>query len=255
MRTRTCILSLIFILALCVVCAISTATADITSVTNLGDGSAEVRWDSNDDYRVLLVWKTGEDFDADFEKYGYYWLPTPADKNRMTVYYTAPGQSYWVLTQNYGSGFTRPFPYDVGRASNFNEWNTPPKMSVFGLKTRNTAGQISDIEYFLASDLEDTGSYDSYGLEYRVIWPDQRKARTFLWQFVIELPDGYRQVFYQEITDLPKGGGWWWNVTYAAVEDFFHTIKDMRGEVPVGQYRFSLYWNGQHACSSEFRVR
>lgn len=253
MRRKHFLTVFLIVLVLCM--AASSALASVTNVTGLGDGSAEVRWDSNDDGKLLFVWKTGDDYNADFTRYGYFWLKTPDDKSRMTVYDMAPGQSYWVLTENYGTGFTTPVAYDVGRAPNFNEWSNPPKMSNFGLKMRDTAGQITDIEYFLASDLENLDSYNSYGLMYRVTWPDQRKARTFLWQFVLELPDGYRYVYYQEITDLPQGGGWWWNVNYAPVEEMFHLIYQMRGEVPVGQYRFALYWNGQHACSSDFWVR
>ena len=254
MRIRTCILSLIFILALCMVCAISTATADITSVTDLGDGSAEVRWDSNDDTQLHFIRKTGEDFESDLNNYGYFWIPTEEGKNRMTVYIMAPGQSYWVRTMNSGSGFTTPWAYNVGRAPNFSEFSHPPKFSLFELKTKNSAGKMTDTDYFLASDLENENNYDSYGIRFRVTWPDLAKPRTYLWQFVLQLPDGERFVQYHKIVNMPVGG-YFWRSDYTALENDFYRINNMRREVPVGQYKWSLYWNGQHVASCDFWVR
>ena len=100
MRRRTYILYFLFILTLCMAFAVSSALAEITDVKSNGDGSLEVRWDGNNDYRLVLVRKTGDDFDYDHNTYGYRWLDLEGN-GRMTVYYTAPGQSYWITTMNY----------------------------------------------------------------------------------------------------------------------------------------------------------
>lgn len=253
MRFRTIFLSFLFILTLCLVLTISSALADVTGVYGMGDGSAEVYWNSNDDEKVLFVYKTGEDFQADFDRYGYFWLSTDG-KSKMMVYIMAPGQSYWVLTENTGSGFTTPYAYNVGRASNYNEFKNAPTFNKFFLKMRSANGSKSDVDYFIASDLENENSYDSYGLMYWITWPQLRTARTYLWQFVLELPDGYRYVLWQGVYELPVGG-YFWREDYLAIEDAFHLIYNMRNEVPRGRYTVSLYWDGQHVCSQNFMVR
>ena len=254
MRFRTIFLSFLFILTLCLVLTISTAMASVTDVTDMGDGSVVVRWDSNDDYRLVIVWKTGNDYDAEMSRYGYYWLPLDEGKNRQTVYIFAPGQSYWVQTLNWGSGFTTPVEYNAGRAYNFNEFSHPPKFSLFELKMRDSAGKMSNVDYFLASDLEDPNNYNSYGVRFQFTWPTLAKSRTYLWQFVLEFPDGYKLVDYHELVNMPVGG-YFWKCDYEALENQFHAVYDMRGEVPIGQYKYSVYWNGQHVASCDFWVR
>ncbi len=254
MRRRTYFLYFLFVLAFCLAFAVSSAMADVSSVTGLGDGTVEVRWNSNDDTQVLLVRKTGDDFDSDFSTYGYRWLPLEGN-GRMTVYYMAPGQSYWVLTMNSGTGYTGAWPYDVSRAPNFNEFSHPPKFSVFELRMRDSSGKVSKVDYFLASELEDMNNYNSYGVRFQVTWPDLRNSRTYFWQFVLELPDGERLVQYQEIVNMPKGGGYFWKSDYTPLEDMFHMVYDMRTEIPIGQYKYSLYWSGQHVASCDFWVR
>ena len=253
MRNKTWFLSFLFILALSLVFVISSATAEITNVNSLGDGSAVVSWNSNDDEKLIFVYKTSEDFYADMDQYGYYWLPTDGG-SQTTVYIMAPGQSYWVSTLNSGSGFTTPYAYNVGRAANYNEFKNPPKFEKFELKMRSAAGVVDSVDCFFASDLENQNSYDSYGLLYWIKWPDLRNSRTYLWQFVLGLPDGYKYVLWHGIYELPKGG-YFWREDYYPLEDAFQAIYNMRNMVPRGQYTVSLFWDGQHVCSQNFTVR
>ena len=253
MRRRTYILYFLFILALCMAFAVSSALAEITDIKSNGDGSLEVRWDGNNDYRLVLVRKTGDDFDYDQSTYGYRWLELEGN-GRMTVYYTAPGQSYWITTMNYAEEFNTPWYYNADYAPNFNEWSKPPAFTQFNLKMRNSSGKVSNVDYFTASELEDMSNYNSYGIQFRVQWPDLRNPRTYLWQFVLELPDGERLVEHAEIVTMPKGG-YFWKCDYEALENWFHIIKSMRGEVPKGTYKYSLYWDGYHVATREFMVR
>ena len=252
MRIRTGFLFLLVVLTLFIACAVSSALADITGVSPLGDGSAEARWDDADATDLVFVKKTGEDFSADMAAFGYFTYPTEG-KTRMTLYGLAPGQSYWLLTQG-PNGFTNPFAYNVSRPTNFNEWKTVPKIAKFDLKMRDAAGNLSNVDYYLATDLEDLNSFNGFGFDTSVTWPQLSKPRSYLWQFVISTPDDFKYVVLAGPMELPKGG-YSWNY-YIAVEDYFHMLAQMRGgEVPVGQYTFSMYWSGQHVSSVNFWVR
>lgn len=254
MRRRTYVLFFLFVLTLCLAFAVSSAMAtEITGVKFLGDGSMEVRWDGGNDDKLILVRRTGDNFEYDHSTYGYRWFDLEGN-GRMTVYWTAPGQSYWITTMNSAEEFDDPWYYDADYAPNFNEWSRPPAFTIFNLKMRNSSGKVSNVDYFTASELEDRSNYNSYGIQFRVTWPNLRNARTYLWQFVLELPDGERLVEHAEIVTMPAGG-YWWDCTYEALENWFHIIYDMRREVPVGQYKWSLYWDGQHVATREFMVR
>lgn len=254
MRFRKYFFPFLLILILCAGTVFSSALADVTSATSNGDGTVTVTFSSNDDNKLLFVYKTGDDFDADFTRYSYFWISTNG-KSGMTVYDMAPGQDYWLLTENAGSGFTAPYAYTASRVTNFNEWNTPPKFAIFELKKRDSSGKITDPVNFVASELEDKNNYDSYGFRYYITWPHLRQAREVIWQLALELPDGYKYVVYGDIVTLPQGGDKVWGGEYVAMEDYFHLIQEMRGEVPVGPYKFSLYWNGQHVSTQTFSMR
>ena len=253
MRSGIRYLSFVLAAVFCVVLFAGSAAADVTKVRNLGDNSVEVRWDDNDATDLIFVWKTGDDYESDFRNYGYVSWSVEEGKNKMTLYGVAPGQSYWVQTLNSGSGFTTPYEYKASRVSNFDEWKTPPKIAVLELKERDKNGKVSKPKYFLCSDLEDEDSYTTFVIRCRITWPRLKEPRTYLWQIVAAAPDGYRYVLDAAVLEMPRGG-YYFEYEFP-MNDFFQTLLAQRGEVPVGKYTFSLYWDGMHACSSDFSVR
>lgn len=247
---------LIMVFAVSLLCAAvlaSSALADVTRVRNIGDNSVEVRWDDNDATALIFVWKTGDDYEADFQDYGYVSWDTEDGKNKMTLYRVAPGQSYWVQTMNSGTGFTKPYPYDAPKAQNFTEWQHPPKLAACEIRERHMDGSVTKPEYFMTRDLEDSDNLSTYIVRARVTWPTLKNPRTYLWQIVVTAPDGYKYVIDADVMTMPKGG-YYFEYEFQ-LNDYFETLINQRGEVPVGSYTFSVYWDGKHACSANFSVR
>lgn len=246
---------LVFVLAAALILTMLTGTAlaDVTKVKPLGDGSVEVRWSDNDAEELILVPKMSEDYEADLAEYGRIVVDTEG-KSKMVLYGMAPGQSYWLLTLSSGTGYTTPYPYKASKPSNFNEWKTTPKISRFDLREKSMEGRYTTVDYFQADSLEDMNNFTICGLQWQLDYPMLKNARSFLWQEVITDPDGFRTVVVAGVLELPMGMAYVYN-DFMALDEYFSAIMDMRNEVPVGTYTFSIYWDGVHVCSTTFKVR
>lgn len=231
-----------------------TALADVTKVKALGDGSMEVRWDDTDAEELILVPDMGGGYEADKETFGT--IPVDVEgKSKIVLYGMAPGQSYWLLTEDSSGNQTKPYHHVASKALNFSEWKTTPSISTFDLRQKDMSGKFSDVDYFLSDELEDLNNYDSHGIRWRMDYPQLKKARTFLWQEVITDPDGFKTVVISGELELPAGWGYYIYNDFMDINEYFQTLLEMRGEIPVGTYTFSVFWDGQHVCSSTFRVR
>ena len=229
------------------------ALADVTKVKSLGDGSMEVRWDDTDAEELILVPDMGGTYESDKENFGT--IPVDVEgKSKIVLYGMAPGQSYWLLTEDSSGNLSTPYHYKASKAPNFSEWKTTPSLSTFYLRQKDMNGKYSDVDYFLSEELEDANNYDSHGIRWRMDYPQLKKARSFLWQEVITDPDGFKAVVISGELELPAGRAYVYN-DFMDIDEYLQTILEMRGEIPVGTYTFSVYWDGQHVCSATFRVR
>lgn len=253
MRKMTRWIAFLLTAALCAGMMLSAASADVTQVKYLGDGSVEVRWDDGDASDLVFVPKMSGNYDTDLANYGKILVDTEG-KTKMVLYGIAPGQSFWVQTNHPGSGYTAAYAYDAPRVANFTEWRTPPRISVFIMRERSMEGKLEDVDYFLSSDLEDGSNYAGHGVKWQLDYPTLKKARTYLWQYVITDPDDFKHVVAAGVLELPAGVSWVYD-DFRELDTYFQTLMDMRGEVPVGTYTFSIYWDGIHVCSTTFKVR
>ncbi|MBR4712029.1 MAG: hypothetical protein IKP10_08325 [Clostridia bacterium] len=253
MRKIRILMTALAIALLFVMLFTAAAMADVTQVRNIGGNAVEIRWDDTSADAVVFVYKTGNDFEADFERYGYIFWPVDSGKNKMTVYNVAPGQSYWAVTLSLTDGFTNPYSYNVPKAANFTEWQHPPKMQSCQLMEKSMEGRTTRLNQLSVRSLESENSLSTYSVRVKITWPTLKASRTYLWQIVVTSPDGYKYVIYDEFFEMPAGRAW--VEPEFQLNDYFETLYQQRGEIPVGVYTFSAYWDGMHACSSTFAVR
>ena len=230
-----------------------TALADVIRVKPVGDGSVEVRWSDNDAEKLILVPKTGEDYQADLAEYGSILIDTEG-KNRIELNDMAPGQSYWVLTLNSGTGSSTPYPYKASSPADFSEWKTPPRVSGFSLREKNRVGIYATVDSFQAAALEDTENDSSHGLKWQLEYPMLRKPRSFLWQGVVTDPTGIGTVVMAGKRELSTDVDYVSN-DFMPLDAYFSWLLEQRGTVPAGTYTFSIYWDGQRVLSAAFDVR
>lgn len=230
------------------------AVADVSSARNLGDGSIEIQWDNMDDMEIYMVSKMSDDFDADLKTYGFIKGELDTSRRKFVNYWMAPGQSYWLYTRRTDGTYTTPLKYEAARTKNFEDFRSPPRFTEWQLMKRDMQGKTKKIGYLEALEMEQDLEYTGYGAQLKYTWVRQTKELSYLCHVVIVTPDGERivkDVFQQ---DLPKGLAYAYN-KYLALENFFSGLLERRGEIPVGQYIFSIYWDNQLVCSTPFNVR
>lgn len=119
-----------------------TALADVTKVKALGDGSMEVRWDDIDAEELILVPDMGGGYEADKETFGT--IPVDVEgKSKIVLYGMAPGQSYWLLTEDSSGNQSTPYHHVASKALNFSEWKTTPSISTFDLRQKDMSEKFS----------------------------------------------------------------------------------------------------------------
>jgi hypothetical protein len=229
------------------------AMADVTAARSLGDGSVDVQWDSQDDAFIYMVPKMSDDFDADLKTYGYVSGELDAKRRRATMYFMAPGQSYWLYTGNQAGELSRPYAYNAPAAATFNEFKNQPKFESIILRQTDMSGKIKGVKFFSAYDIEDDLLYTTYSARIKFTWVWQKEKHSYIGQTVILTPDGEYivQDAYQQ--DIPIGNAY--VQANISLQDFFSTLLKRRGTIPVGKYIISIYWDGKLACSNMFYVR
>ena len=249
--------SLAFLLAIVLLTAAFSvpALADVTSVRNTGDGALQLKWDDADANKIALVPKMSENFDSDVKDYGVISDYTDG-KIQATIYMVAPGQSYWVFTIKSNGDYTKPFAYNASKAPDFTDFKNPVHFSKWKLKEKTMSGRYNNLDYFPSWDMETALKEEtsSYGLELQYEWPKLKNERRYLCQVVIMSPDGDKYGFAAFEQVLPAGYAAAYN-DYLALDDYFNYLLEWRGAIPVGTYRFTLYWDGQNVCSETFKVR
>ena len=230
------------------------ASAKVTNVKNQRDGSVRIEWDSNDDTSILITAKMSDSFDSDQDTYGSRRFSIDDDKLFSVMYWMAPGQSYWVYTYNTGSGYTKPYSYEPGKAARFSEFKKQPSFNEFVLMSQDMNGKTSKNSYFSTGTLENRLDEISVGVRLKYSWPQLRKVRTYFAQAVITSPDGDKYVFSAFNQRLPASRAYAYN-NYLALDDYFISYKKMRGYIPPGKYIFTIFWDGKQVCSETIIVR
>ena len=231
------------------------AMAAVTSVKSTGDGAVEIKWDDADAYELVLVPKMSDDFDADLAAYGVIVGETEG-RTKVVIYMIAPGQSYWVYTRKANGDATAPYAYKAAKAPDFTDFKNPVHFTKWVLLEKTMQGKYNTLDYYPSWDMETAlqEGTSSYGVRLQYEWPKLKNARSYLCQVVIMSPDGDKYGFNAFQQELPAGYAAAYN-DYLPLDDYFEYLLEQRGSIPVGTYRFTLYWDGQNVCSETFKVR
>ena len=130
----------------------------------------------------------------------------------------------------------------------------PRKMRSGGNKGKDTKKLKALKAAEIIAGLQD-GSTD-YGIRYTMKMPKLAKARTFFVTVAFESPDGFLFTeAAQEITyDRVKNGtqNLWF---YLLGEKFFKYLYQTTGNIPAGDYKVYLFWDGMWVNTSTLKVK
>lgn len=216
------------------------------------DGTLNVTWSDSgkkSPYTLSVVQKRSNSYADDLAN-GLG--ATVCEENISTTSGTAqlvvPGVDYWVVVTD-KDGNSSYKAYEAGYAPRFYEFNVDISMTL--KYRRNNA--YKEVSAFSASDFSRYHSTTTYGAYVLMDYPQLAYARHYTAIIAIETPKG--DVIVDTFGDMDLDRGHWryyWN--FYELDEVLNILHDTYGNVPTGNYTFSLYLDGRFVTSTQFRV-
>lgn len=129
----------------------------------------------------------------------------------------------------------------------------PVKLHAGGARNKNTKKVNSLRAAEIMSGLQD-GSY-TYGFKYTMKMPKLAKPRDFFVTIAFEAPNGFLWTEIAENVTFDRVNNGYQTIWYYMIGDtFFECLNDKAGEIPLGEYKIYLYWDGMYVNTSTFKV-
>lgn len=265
MKKHLSVLLAVSLLAVMILCVPHTASAD-TKVTidpnvSYDGGYTTVSWTVQGDEVPTYVVYTKLIDNGSAEQLRFRENGTTAHNARINN--LLPGRKYEIIVADenqkiLGSEMITipdPVTFEDGKLK-----NTSVKISIEPRKMRSGGDKKKDTKKIktlkaaeIMAGLQD-GSTD-YGVRYTMKMPKLAKARTFFLTLAFESPDGFLFVeVASEITyDRVNNGreNIWF---YMTGERFFKYLYQSTENIPTGDYKVYLYWDGMWVNTSTFKV-
>ena len=226
------------------------APLTITGIAPQGDGTYLLSWEDNGcgPYTVYYHERFSDDAEADRkdERNLHRWIDEKdITSTSLRMRYLVPGKSYWITLED-SAGTTATKAYNIGTAV-----KSDIPVTIEANLQHEQDGTYEGLMFFSSAALsqEYTGSYGLYlDLDYASLAADCSKPA----QWVITLPNGVSFCEYAFDLNLYAAGGTYWD--HYTLDWVIETLVDDYGSMPLGEYGFDLYIEGNHAGHTAFTV-
>ena len=225
---------------------------EITNARLNNDGTVTINWDdsaSNGPYKIkYMYYVNGDYYSAEQSKHLIYTQEDSWNAKTYTMTNLAPGTWYWILVYDADDNMTK-YAYRPSVASNFKEFTVKISMDYRSRKGSNT----KNISTFSARDIKNRPKY-TYGAYIKLTYSQLKKARHYVGHVAISAPDGtVLTCEYWDDFDFSAGRSYTYWTLYS-FDTAFDNAEKLYGEVPVGKYTWSLYFDGKFVNSYQFKV-
>lgn len=220
-------------------------------------GLSRIRWtaeEPSENGYIVIIQSTGRDGSVNVMQ-----LAGQTGETSLETGLLVPDASYTVYVVDDSFNILDMKDYSISSVPAFEDGNLKSnhiKVST-ELRQASTDSKYKKISAFNASEMNAMAADGSVFscMKYQMQMPQLAYARTFYVQLAFEAPNG---CFYtdkaEEITFERVNNGYqtiWWD--YAGA-DFFKDLYDQTGNIPSGEYKIHLYWDGYWVNTSTFRV-
>ncbi len=170
-----------------------------------------------------------------------------------------PGKSYEITVLDSKGNLLNRKKYKMEDPVTFEDGKLKDTSVKITITPRKTADgkNYTKIKSFKADEIMSAflGGSDYYGMKYEMDMPQLIKARSFFVTLAFEAPNGF--LYVEQATDVTfdrVANGkqtLWWNMAGA---DFFYRLFINTFEIPTGEYKVYLFWDGQLVNLSTFKV-
>ncbi len=263
MKSRRCILTLVIVLLIQMLCLLPVTGIGETKVT-LNDtvkyykGTSTISWSVSgseaSSYNVHI-----EAINNGSAKQTTFSI---GSTTRHSIQSTemVPGHSYTVYVTDDNDLILDSHEYVIPKSGTFEDGllkNTSVQITrEYRKKDKN--GKYIKINNLSAQEIMNAlaEGKELYGMKYTMKMPTLIKERTFLITLVFESPDGYicvEEARTYTFDRMPYGSEIVW--FELAGDTFFHNLYKTTGDIPVGKYTVTLYWDGSWVNTTYFDVR
>ena len=225
----------------------------VTEIANLNNGYTRIAWGDPDDagpYSLYYQSYVDDDFTSSDQSRMEKWLiEENVFDTYLTTFWLSPGKAYWIILTN-SNGDESVIAYKPENPERFQEFGINIKAQL--LSSIGTAKK--EINSFSATTIKENLDMVGYGARIDLSYPRLAKKRNYLAHFVMTFPDGSTHTTLDIDFDLPFGK----SKTYWRFYDFgdvFQVALDQYQRIPVGQYSWSIYFDGKYVNAFTFDVR
>lgn len=229
-----------------------TNAISIRSAYQTDKGNLHLEWDddaSNTPHSVCYRYSCSPYYNSDQQQSQIYWIDADGIYDEtLEMTRLAPGYDYWLVVEDNAGNVCKYLYYAPG-VYPFKEFST--EMTLY--PRRKSGSDYIKLSSFSASTLEAGGN--QMGLYIQCKFPTLNADRTYHLKGVAFDPNGVpTTVLYTSDAVLKEG----WNNVYWNFLDldwYFDIVKKQYGSILKGEYKLSLYFNGQYANSGSFTVK
>ena len=228
---------------------------NIESVTSLGDGTVSIVWADatrNPPYTVAFENYVSDDVESRAQYQETRWnLAEDYPESTLITPWLTPEQKVWIFVTDSNDN-TATYLFTPQKAPVYSEF----KVTVTHEKRYKEGDKVTSLEAFKASDIEATLETENsdYGFYAQLQYPMLAKERTYCCHTVITYPNGTTYSYTEEATTLPKGkSDLYWE--FYSLRGALSTAISQYGEIPVGDYSFTVYFDGQFVTEFPFEIQ
>ena len=253
MRALSRSLAVILFSVLFLSLAVAPALAQVDSVKSNGDGSFTISCSGSNIIYLLVAPKQSDSFRDDYSTY-YFTTYNYDGEKPFTMYYMAPGQSYWLATVDSSYKLSSGYLYEAPPVQDFSEFRQHPNLSDWQLKKTNASGSRISVNSFSLQEITSSLDTMDFGVAYHINYPQLKNPRHYIEQIVFTAPSGLKCVENAFEQELPAGQTYAY-CTFYPFDDYFQYLLNRQGSIEPGVYRMTLFWNGQEVDSHTFQIQ
>ena len=175
-----------------------------------------------------------------------------------------PGKSYDVYVADEGFQILGKKTYRIPDAPEFKNGKMTKKSAKISMEPRKMRSggdrkkDTKKVKKLVASEIRDGLDNKStvYGVKYNIRMPQLAKGREFFTTIAMEAPNGFMFTVVADTLSFDRVKNGYQNLWFYMIGDtFFDYLYRNTGEIPTGNYKVSLFWDGMWVNTSTFSVK
>ena len=261
MKRYTAVLLVLFLLAACAAApAAAETTVKLDDEVTVKKGHTTISWSvSGTDSSTWYVWAEAVNGEAKQTRF----LLGISSSHKITADTLMPGKKYEITVMDGAFNTLATKKYKIPKAEKFKDSKLKAKSIVIRITpvkyesgSSKDPAQIKTLKADTIRKAVKKNSSTIYGVKYHMRMPTLAKERKFFVSIFMEAPNGYLKTCKALDVTFEKVNHGYQTLWFKILDtDFFSEMYKANSEVPAGEYKVSMFWDGMLVNSGKFVVR